>query len=83
MMTTLPDEAISPALTNVYVALIHVFERDGRVTVRTVAEAAERGVSATHKALERLRDAGLIDWEQGRSGTLRPVFRRASEVCPG
>lgn len=70
-----PSTFISPAQTRVLLALLRVYERDGRATVRSVA--AEAGLASygrvqeTH--LSRLADAGLIAWEPGKAGTLRPL----------
>lgn len=64
---------VSPAGTEVLLALVAVHARDGRATVRAVAAAAERGVSATHVHLMRLRGLGLVAWDPPRQGTLRPL----------
>lgn len=59
--------------TRVLLALLFVYRCDGRATVRTVSEAARRPFTTTYEALLSLRDEGLIAWEDGRSGTLRPL----------
>lgn len=41
--------------------------------VRGVAAEVGRSIPVTHRRLVRLRDAGLIDWEDGRQNTLRAV----------
>ena len=59
--------------TLVLLATVAVYERTGRCTVRTVADAAGRGVQRTHVALSRLRRAGLVTWEDDTKGSLRPL----------
>lgn len=59
--------------SRVLLALVFVYRCDGRATVRTVAAAAGKPVMTTHQALASLRDEGLIAWEPGRHGTLRPL----------
>lgn len=73
MALTAPERAIGDATTATLLALLRVYERDGRATVRAVA--AERGCSlnSAHKQLVELRDLGLADWDDGRAGTLRPL----------
>ncbi len=46
-----------------------------RPTVRSVAAEVGRAVGHTHALLVELRDAGLVTWERGRRGTLRPACR--------
>jgi hypothetical protein len=60
----------------VLAALLHVYARDGRATVRTVARAAGRSVGPTHKYLARLADRGLVAGIGDgvvRTGALRPL----------
>lgn len=52
-----PD--VSPATTEVLLALMRVHQRDGRATVRAVAREACRSVSTTHHHLTFLSDLGL------------------------
>lgn len=57
-------------------ALVRVYTRDGRATVRTVmVEAGKRSPNTTHVHLVALRNAGLVTWEDGRQSTLRPLVR--------
>lgn len=67
---------ISGAATNVLLSLVHVYERDGRATVRSVAQAADRTLNPVHRQLAYLRDEGLVDYTPGKTGTLRPLVRR-------
>lgn len=67
---------VGPTATRVLLALLAEWEEHGRVTVRTVAARAGRSVQVTHKWLGVLRDAGLVAWEPGVGGTLRPLVRR-------
>lgn len=74
---TQPTNALSmtPARLRVLHALIAVWERDGRATVRSVADEAGRSLSVTWTHLLRLRLAGLADWWPDHEGTLRPTVR--------
>lgn len=66
-------DVISPARTRVLLALINVYQRDGRATVREVAEAADKSPSTAYTMLLRLRDMGLVYWQPEHAGTLRPA----------
>lgn len=67
---------ISSSQTRVPVALIAVYQRDGRATVRSVvAEAGMKSPGSALRPLKLLRDAGLIAWEPGKAGTLRPLVQ--------
>lgn len=59
--------------TRILVALMLVYERDGRATFRSVADEVGFTVSYVWRQFLVLRDAGLVDWEYRRSGTLRPL----------
>lgn len=68
---------ISPAQTRVFLALLAEWEEHGRVTVRSVAKRlGPAGVGSVHGHLSSLREAGLVAWEDGRGGTLRPLVGR-------
>lgn len=72
----LPSRAVDGRST---VIVLHVLA--GRATVRSCAAAAGLSVNATHKRLRRLRAAGLVRWDDGRDGTLRPgVFVVPSKI---
>ena len=75
MAATAPERVIVcyHAATSTLLALLRVYERDGRATMREVA--AERGCSLSSAVaqLERLRNAGLVTWEDGHAATLRPL----------
>ncbi len=57
-------------------ALVLEYEDEGRATVRSVAARADRSIEVTHRDLTRLRSEGLVTWDDGRHGTLRPLVRR-------
>lgn len=42
-------------------------------STRELAGVLGISTAATHRALERLRDAGAIEWEPGRARTLRVI----------
>jgi hypothetical protein len=69
---------LSAAALRTLLALVEVYEADGRATVRDVAVAAERSIQATHAQLRVLRAADFVTWEDGRAGTLRPLLRRVA-----
>lgn len=66
-----PTDAVGDADTRTLLALLAVYERDGRATVDTVAIEADRGLAVTHVHLHRLHDVGLVDY--GVRGALRPL----------
>jgi predicted transcriptional regulator len=67
----LPSGAVRlpPAEEDVLAAVL----QGGRLTVRVLADRAGRSVSTVHAALVKLRDAGVVAWEDGRAGTLRSL----------
>lgn len=73
----------SPARTRVLLALITVYQRDGRATVPGVALAAGRSRAEAHRLLVALREQGLCDWTDGAAGTLRPTVAivRTARTC--
>lgn len=73
-----PRGALGPGTTRTLLALIRVYERDGRATVRAVAREAGRSIAATHFNLVHLIDWALIDWTMGERGTLRPLVGRVA-----
>ncbi len=48
-----------------------------RATVRSVAATTGFSVGYTHRCLTRLRDEGLVAWDDGKDGTLRALVRVA------
>lgn len=67
-------EVVSPARTAVLPALLADHQENGRATVRSVMRRAGlHSTSTTHAHLCALRRAGLVVWEPGRDGTLRPL----------
>jgi hypothetical protein len=74
-----PPESLGPGETRVLLALVLVYGRDGRATVRSVGAAAGlRSVNTAHKYLLRLRELDLATWTEGRVGTLRPTVAVAA-----
>ena len=72
----MPLGAIGLATTRVMLALVRVHARDGRATVRSVAEEAHRGVAVTYRHLGIFSRLGLVDgWGDGIQGALRPLVR--------
>lgn len=66
---------LAPQTYNVLVALIAVWERDRRATVRDVASEACCSTHTAWRHLRKLRNLGLAQWWPGTAGTLRPVVR--------
>lgn len=57
-------------------AVVYVYRQMGRATVRDVAVAQGRSrlsPANTHHRLVRLRALGLVAWDEGKTGTLRPL----------
>lgn len=78
---TLHPEPLTAANLRVLCALVRVYERDRRATVRDVTEEARlRSFSTTHHHLRMLQAAGFVDWEPNRYGTLRPLLVYATRV---
>lgn len=69
-----PSSCVSPAQTNVLLALLRVHSRTGRVTIPALlAETGLASKSTIHHHLHRLRKHGLVTWDEDRRGTLRPL----------
>lgn len=66
-------DRVPPGMTRVLLALLAVYERDGRATMRAVAKAAGRNLTTTTSHLQALRRRGLVNWEDGQQATLRPT----------
>ncbi len=45
----------------------------GAVTVRAAQQ--DRSIGRTHMSLLALRSLGLVTWDEGKQGTLRPLVR--------
>lgn len=66
--TTRPPGSLSGSATRVLLATVILH----RPTTTTVAEATGLSRARTYTLLTRLRDRGLVTWEPGTVGTLRP-----------
>lgn len=65
---------ISPARTRVMLALLAVYARDGRATVRSVAAEDGRATTTTYWHLFALADEGLVGGiGTDKRGALRPL----------
>lgn len=64
--------------TRVLLATMDLHASEGRVTIRGIAERVGCSVSVVHHHLKRLRGRGLVDWEKGTRGSLRPLVRRVA-----
>ena len=69
IMETPPPGAIGHEDTRAVLAVLAA----RRPTVRTVAAATGKSLSVTHDRLHRLRRLGLVRFEPGRAGTMRPA----------
>jgi len=67
------NEYVAPAPTRVMLALIRVYQRDRRATVRTVAVEAGVSVSTAFAHLNRLLEMGLLERTEHQAGTMRPT----------
>jgi predicted transcriptional regulator len=70
------DDVIPPEATEVMIALLAVYHRDGRATVSTVAWQSSKSRGVVHVHLDHLEAAGLI--ARGGAGQLRPLVSPAS-----
>lgn len=70
----LPPGAIGRTDTRVLLAMLEL----DRCTVRAVALRSGLSFGTTYKALVRLRLAGLVTWNHGGQGTLRPLVAVAT-----
>ena len=50
-----------------------------RPTVREVAAMMGQSLSWTHERLARLKEGGIVTWEDGQPRTLRPTRMRSTE----
>ena len=76
------EGCIPPPITRTFLALVEVHEDKGRATVREVANAAGRkGLRSTHDHLCRLRALGLVEWQERKAGTLRPLYGRINDAA--
>lgn len=69
------SDYVAPAPSRVLLALIRVYQRDGRATVRTVADEVGICLSTAHAHLTRLQGMGLVAQTEGQTGTLRPTVQ--------
>lgn len=69
-------EPMSEARLAVLLAVVAEHQDYGRATVRSVGDRAGLSSTSTVKAhLDRLRRDGWVTWEDGKTGTLRPLVR--------
>lgn len=67
-------EIVDTPRTRVLLAAVAIYQRQGRVTIREIAEAVDRAPSVVLTHLRVLRAAGLVTWAPGHArGTLRPL----------
>lgn len=71
----LRDDVVGPEATEVLIALLAVYRRDGRATVSTVAWQCSKSRGSTHTQLDRLAELGLVARGQG---SLRPLVSPVS-----
>lgn len=64
---------VKPTEAACLAAVVRTFALNGRCTVDDVAKAVGVSKSTAHIYLPRLRDAGMVDWNRDRKGTLRPA----------
>lgn len=73
-MTLRADDVLPAHEARVLVALIRVYARDRRATVRAIAAEAGRSVGPTHRALVTLSHRGLVyGIYDGTQGAIRPA----------
>jgi hypothetical protein len=67
-------DVLPAAQARTLVALIRVYNRAGRATVRDVVHEDGRAISTVHLSLRLLRRRGLVRWTEGQHGTLTPLL---------
>ena len=65
----------TPANLHVLAALSRVILRQGRATTVDIAQEAGLTKSTVHSHLHALKRFGLVEWEQGKAGTITPMVR--------
>lgn len=71
---SLPKGAVGPRATRVLLAVIRTHATEGRATVRGVTFAAGyKSTGDVYETLCELRRQGLVAWDPGTRGTLRPL----------
>lgn len=75
-MTTRPHSSLN-ATERRLLAILFRREADLMLppTVRELAEAVNRWPNAVQRALDSLREQGMVTWEEGRNRTLRLTCR--------
>lgn len=71
-----PDDVLRDSTARTLAALIRVYARDGRATVRSVADESGLKSSVTHKNLHRLEALDLVRGVSIQGG-LRPAVAPA------
>jgi hypothetical protein len=70
------QHTLPPAALRVLAAVCDIYGRRGRCTIRQIAAALRlRGPAHVLALLIRLRGDGLIAYEYGKCGTIRPTCR--------
>jgi DNA-binding IclR family transcriptional regulator len=69
---TVAQTYLSDMSIRVLLAVIHIYGREHRVTIREAAEAAGCSVASAHASLVHLKKHKLVEWQAGLSGTLCP-----------
>lgn len=72
---TLPRDAIPRARTAVLLALVRRHEAGQRTVIDDLVADLGRNRMVVHSHLLALRADGLVAWERGQKGTLRPLVR--------
>ncbi len=70
---TLSRTYLSDISIRVLIAVIHIYGKERRVTIRKAAELSGCSVASAHASLVHLKKHGLVEWQAGLSGTLRPL----------
>jgi DNA-binding IclR family transcriptional regulator len=68
-----PARALHPTATKIVLTLVDLAARHPTVTITDLAAAADIPRMTVYHHLVKLRGRGLVDWADGRDGTLRPA----------
>ncbi len=70
-------EVLPPSCLRMLLAICELTDAGQPVTLHRLFRRLGISPNGVHRPLAQLRDAGLVEWEDGRQGTIRPKCRVA------
>lgn len=74
----LPADAIADTRTRVLLAVQELAASELVVTIPAICDLVGRSRGIVHLHLCELYSHGLVDWQDGRNGTIRPTCERVA-----